>query len=115
MWVSAAPTDNTQLGPIVFRAAIYHAIDGDVLGAIVWKGDAGMDAPTPILMDIDQHAALPFPHSLPEFQRLFPDVAACAEYLEKAPAKAEAFTTRFWSPAPLRCRIGSLVPDAPNM
>ena len=35
-------------------------------------------------MDIDQHAALPFPQSLPEFQRLFPDDAACAEYLEKA-------------------------------
>ena len=26
----------------------------------------------------------PFPHSLPEFQRLFPDDAACAAYLEKA-------------------------------
>ena len=25
-----------------------------------------------------------FPHSLPEFQRLFPDDAACAAYLEKA-------------------------------
>jgi hypothetical protein len=24
----------------------------------------------PILMDIDQHPALPFPRSLPEFQRL---------------------------------------------
>jgi hypothetical protein len=43
-----------------------------------------MNAPTRILMDIDQHAALPFPQSLPEFQRLFPDDAACAEYLEKA-------------------------------
>ena len=43
-----------------------------------------MIAPTPILMDIDQHAALSFPQSLPEFQRLFPDDAACAEYLEKA-------------------------------
>ena len=43
-----------------------------------------MNAPTQILMDIDQHAALPFPRSLPEFQRLFPDDAACAEYLEKA-------------------------------
>src|SRR5271170_3333977 len=49
---------------------------------IVLKGDAGMDAPTPILMDIDQDAALPFPQSLPEFQRLFPDDMACAEYLE---------------------------------
>jgi hypothetical protein len=43
-----------------------------------------MNAPTPILMDINQHAALPFPQSLSEFQRLFPDDAACAEYLEKA-------------------------------
>ena len=43
-----------------------------------------MGAPTPILMNIDQHSALPFPQSLPEFQRLFPDDAACAEYLEKA-------------------------------
>src|SRR5271169_458093 len=42
-----------------------------------------MNAPTPILMDVDQPAALPFPQSLPEFQRLFPDDAACAEYLEK--------------------------------
>ena len=42
-----------------------------------------MSASTPILMDIDRHAALPFPRSLPEFQRLFPDDAACAEYLEK--------------------------------
>ena len=41
-----------------------------------------MNAPTPILMDIDQRAALPFPRSLPEFQRLFADDAACAEYLE---------------------------------
>ncbi len=43
-----------------------------------------MNTPTPILIDVDQHAALPFPQSLPEFQRLFPDDAACAEYLEKA-------------------------------
>jgi hypothetical protein len=41
-----------------------------------------MNAPTPILMDVDQPAALPFPQSLPEFQRLFPDDAACAEYLD---------------------------------
>jgi transposase-like protein len=33
--------------------------------------------------DILQHASLPFPRSLPEFQRLFPDDAACAGYLEK--------------------------------
>ena len=42
-----------------------------------------MQATTPILMDIDQHSALPFPQSLPEFQRLFPDDAACAKYLER--------------------------------
>ena len=33
--------------------------------------------------DILQHASLPFPKSLPEFQRLFPDDAACADYLER--------------------------------
>src|ERR1700681_1687464 len=38
-----------------------------------------MNAPTPILMDVDQPAALPFPQSLPEFQRPFPDDAACAD------------------------------------
>jgi hypothetical protein len=43
-----------------------------------------MNAPTPILMDVDQPAALPFPQSLPEFQRLFPDDAACAEYLDSS-------------------------------
>lgn len=43
-----------------------------------------MSAPTPILMDIDQHSALPFLQSLREFQQLFPDDAACVEYLEKA-------------------------------
>jgi hypothetical protein len=47
-----------------------------------------MNSATPILMDIDQRAALPFPHSLLEFQRLFPDDAACAEYLEKAASVA---------------------------
>jgi transposase-like protein len=34
-------------------------------------------------MDIHQRDDLPFPHSLPEFQRLFPDVDACAAYLQK--------------------------------
>lgn len=33
--------------------------------------------------DIFQRASLPFPRSLPEFQRLFPDDAACASYLER--------------------------------
>ncbi len=42
-----------------------------------------MNAPTLILMDVDQHAELPFPRSLPEFQRLFPGDTACAEYLER--------------------------------
>ena len=42
-----------------------------------------MKAPTLILMDVDQHAGLPFPRSLRAFQRLFPGDAACAEYLEK--------------------------------
>ncbi len=35
------------------------------------------------MMDVNQHDALPFPQSLPEFQRLFPDDMACAAYLEK--------------------------------
>ena len=42
-----------------------------------------MKAPTLILMDVDQHAGLPSPRSLREFQRLFPGDAACAEYLER--------------------------------
>jgi hypothetical protein len=42
-----------------------------------------MKTPTPIVMDVNQHAALPYPQSLPEFQRLFPDDMACAAYLEK--------------------------------
>ena len=37
-----------------------------------------------MLMDIHQRDDLPFPASLPEFQRLFPNDAACAAYLEKA-------------------------------
>lgn len=37
-----------------------------------------------MLPDIHQHADLAFPQSLPEFQRLFPDDAACAAYLERA-------------------------------
>jgi hypothetical protein len=35
-------------------------------------------------MDVRDHASLAFPGSLPEFQRLFPDDAACAAYLEKS-------------------------------
>ena len=43
-----------------------------------------MTAATPVVMDVDQRAALRFPRSLPEFQRLFPNDTACAAYLEKA-------------------------------
>jgi transposase-like protein len=43
-----------------------------------------MIAETAVSMDVEQRAALPFPRSLPEFQRLFPDDAACASYLELA-------------------------------
>ena len=43
-----------------------------------------MTAATAVVMDVDQHAALPFPRSLPEFQRLFSDDASCEEYLKKA-------------------------------
>src|SRR3974390_2724387 len=35
-------------------------------------------------MDILAREDLPFPQSLPEFQRIFPDDAACAAYLESA-------------------------------
>ena len=35
-------------------------------------------------MDVLTREDLPFPQSLPEFQRFFPDDAACAAYLEKA-------------------------------
>jgi hypothetical protein len=37
----------------------------------------------PAHADVHQRGELPFPRSLPEFQRLFPDDAACAEYLER--------------------------------
>ena len=35
-------------------------------------------------VDVVARVDLPFPRSLPEFQRLFPDEAACAAYLERA-------------------------------
>ena len=35
-------------------------------------------------MDVLAREDLPFPQSLPEFQRIFPDDAACAAYLESA-------------------------------
>lgn len=37
-----------------------------------------------MVIDVLDRDELPFPHSLPEFQRLFPDEAACAAYLERA-------------------------------
>src|ERR1019366_5789164 len=43
-----------------------------------------MNAPAPTSRDIGQHSALAFAQSLPAFQRLFPDDAACAEYRETA-------------------------------
>ena len=65
-------------------------------------------------MDVPQREDLSFPRSLPEFQRLFPDDAACAAYLEKArrgdgfvcphcqtAAEPFRFTSR---PGVLRCR-----------
>ena len=78
-----------RIHPPVLVSAHEHdlsplAIGADALDAIVRKDDAGKNAPTPILMDVDQHSALPFPQSLPEFQQLFPDDAACAEHLEEA-------------------------------
>ena len=36
-----------------------------------------------MVIDVLEREELPFPHSLPEFQRLFPDEAACADYLER--------------------------------
>ena len=37
-----------------------------------------------MVFDVLQRDDLPFPRSLPEFQRLFPDETACAAYLERA-------------------------------
>ena len=55
-----------------------------------------MNAPTLILMDVDQHAGLPFPRSLPEFQRLFPGDAACAEYLKKGALGGRLRLSALW-------------------
>lgn len=65
-------------------------------------------------MDVLARPDLPFPRSLPEFQRLFPDDAACAAYLERSrwpsgfvcqacgsPGEPFRIATR---PAVLRCR-----------
>jgi hypothetical protein len=46
-------------------------------------------------MDVLEPTSLSFPRSLPEFQTLFPDDAACATYLQK-----------------MRCTTGSFVPIA---
>jgi transposase-like protein len=67
-----------------------------------------------MVIDVLDRDELPFPHSLPEFQRLFPDEAACADYLECArwrdgfvcegcgsPGEPYRFTNR---PGVLRCR-----------
>jgi hypothetical protein len=37
-----------------------------------------------MIMDVLDRDDLSFPHSLPEFQRMFPDEAACASYLERS-------------------------------
>ena len=37
-----------------------------------------------MVIDVLERDDLPFPRSLPEFQRRFPDEAACAAYLERA-------------------------------
>ena len=50
-------------------------------------------------MDVVDRADLPFPRSLPEFQRLFPDDAACAAYLEKARWGASSMRLRRPLPA----------------
>ena len=37
-----------------------------------------------MVIDVLEREELPFPHSLPEFQHLFPDEASCADYLQRA-------------------------------
>ena len=37
-----------------------------------------------MVIDVLEQGDLPFTRSPPEFQRLFPDEAACAAYLERA-------------------------------
>jgi transposase-like protein len=67
-----------------------------------------------MVIDVLERDDLPFPRSLPEFQRLFPDEAACAAYLERArwdtgfvcdhcgsPGEPYRFTNR---PGVCRCR-----------
>ena len=45
-------------------------------------------------MDVLDRADLPFPHSLPEFQRLFPDDAACARLAASKTAGETALPAR---------------------
>ncbi len=37
-----------------------------------------------MVIDVLERDDLPFPRSLPEFQRLLPDEAACEDYVERA-------------------------------
>ena len=53
-------------------------------------------------MDVLDRADLPFPESLPEFQRLFPNDKSCAAYLEKT-----RWEGGFTCP-PLRCCRGAV-------
>ena len=62
-----------------YNKACLSGLHPHPLGQNGRKPDTGERA-----MDVLDRADLPFPHSLPEFQRLFPDDAACAAYLEKA-------------------------------
>ena len=62
-----------------YKKACLSGLHPHPLGLEWRKPDIGERA-----MDVLDRADLPFPHSLPEFQRLFPDDAACAAYLEKA-------------------------------
>ena len=65
-------------------------------------------------IDTLERGDLPFPRSLPDFQRLFPNEAACASYLERArwgngficPHCGKADEPRYISTRPgvLRCR-----------
>ena len=65
--------------PVPIFNAFLSGLHPHPLGLEWRKPDIGERA-----MDVLDRADLPFPHSLPEFQRLFPDDAACAAYLEKA-------------------------------
>ena len=51
-----------------------------------------------MVIDVLERDDLPFPRSLPEFQRLFPDEAACVAYLERARWDAGFVCDRCGSP-----------------